>query len=93
VVELDEEMETKLSLPFKNGLFIQQIEKGGPADTADLKVGDVIIEIDGKRVNSFTQANRLIFGKRVGDVLRITIWRDGKSLKVELKLAESLDRA
>ena len=93
VVELDEEMETKLSLPFKNGLFVQQIEKGGPADTADLKVGDVIIEIDGKRVNSFTQANRLIFGKRVGDVLRVTVWRDGKRLKVELKLAESLDRA
>ena len=93
VVELDEEMVEKLSLPFNNGLFIQQIEKGGPADTADLRVGDVIIEIDGKRVSSFTQANRLIFGKRVGDILEVSIWRDGEHLKVELKLTESLDRA
>ncbi len=93
VVELDGEMVERLSLPFNNGLFIQQIEKGGPADAADLKVGDVIIRVDGKEVDSFIQANRLIFGKRVGDILRITVWRDGEILKVELKLAESLDRA
>ncbi len=93
VVELDEEMVEKLSLPFSNGLFVQQIEKGGPADTADLRLGDVIIEIDGKRVSSFTQANRLIFGKRVGDIMAVSIWRDGEHIKVELKLAESLDRA
>ncbi|MDZ7860852.1 MAG: trypsin-like peptidase domain-containing protein [Candidatus Krumholzibacteriota bacterium] len=93
VVELDEEMVERFSLPFDNGLFIQQIEKGGPAEAADLKVGDVIIKINGKEVDSFIQANRLIFGKRVGDILRITVWRDGELLKVELKLAESLDRA
>lgn len=93
VVELDEDIVQQLSLPFNNGLFIQQIEKDGPAGKAGLQVGDVIVEIEGRAVRTFNQANRLIFGKRVGETLKIKFWRDGKRMETELKLAESLERA
>jgi len=93
VVELDDEMVQRLNLPFEKGLFIQQIEKDGPAGEAGLKVGDIIVEIDGRAVRNFNQANRLIFGKRVGDTLQVKIWREGEMMDIELRLAEALEKA
>jgi len=70
------------------GLLIYRVAEGSPADQAGLKPGDIILAVNGQEVRSVRQANRIIFGSRVGDKLELTILRKGKRKKVELVLEE-----
>jgi len=88
VVELDEEMAGDLPIDFSEGLLVQQIDREGPGAEAGLRVGDIIKRIDGRLVTSLDQANRLIFGKWVGETLKLKVWRDGDTVELELELAE-----
>ncbi|MBD3179837.1 MAG: trypsin-like serine protease [Candidatus Latescibacteria bacterium] len=88
VVEIDPELAEELSLDFNRGLLVQQIDREGPGDLAGLKVGDIITGIDGKPVSSLYQANRLIFGKWVGETLNLEVWREDQIIELELVLAE-----
>jgi serine protease Do len=93
VVEVDDELAGELSLDFSSGLLVQQMEKDGPGDQAGLEVGDIILEIDGRPVRSTYQANRLIFGKWVGEKLKLKVWREGERMELELELEEMRPKA
>ena len=48
--------------------------------------GDVITAIDGQKVSTSEELQRLVDAKRPGDTVSIEYWRDGKSHTVDLKL-------
>ena len=56
--------------------------------TNELKLGDKIVAIDGKKVDTVDEINILLQSYSVGDVMRITIERDSKTLNVDLLLRE-----
>ena len=93
VVELSEEVAGELSLEITRGLLVQLVEPDGPGARAGLQVGDIITSIDGKPVNSLYQANRLIFGKWVGESLILEVNRDGETMELELVLTERRQKA
>ena len=93
VVELSEEVARELSLDLARGLLVQQVDRDGPGEKAGLKVGDIITAIDGKPVSSRYQANRLIFGKWVGETLSLQVNRDGETIDLELELEEKRPKA
>ena len=90
--ELTPDVIKQLGIPFNTGLVVAQIEQGGPAEGAGIEVGDVIIEINGKTILDASQAERVIFGRQVGDDLDVTIWRDGRTLDIKLKLVEAEEK-
>jgi putative serine protease PepD len=59
---------------------------GGPAAKVGLKAGDVIIEFDGRDINSAEELIVSIRSRDVGDVVEITYLRKGVSAKVKLTL-------
>jgi putative serine protease PepD len=59
---------------------------GGPAEKAGLKAGDVIIEFDGRDINSAEELIVSVRSRDVGDVVEITYLRKGVSAKVKLTL-------
>lgn len=61
------------------GAYVQDVVSGSPADKAGIKQGDIIIKFDGKTVNANTELSTLIAGKKAGDSVPITVWRDGKT--------------
>jgi len=67
---------------------VQSIEEGGPAEKAGLKVGDQIIVINGVTLDSRYQANRVIFGSGVGDVLVMKVNRKDELIDVKVVLEE-----
>ena len=93
VSELTPEVVKQYEIPFKTGLVVVALEEGGPADKARIQVGDVIVEMDGVSIRNSTQANRVIFGKQVGDDLEIVVWRNGSTRSIKLKLVEAEDEA
>ncbi len=59
---------------------------GGPADKANLKENDVILEIAGEKITSTKTIARVLQKFNVGDTLTIKLWRNGVTLEIPLTL-------
>jgi serine protease Do len=68
------------------GVYIAQITEGGAADAAGLKVYDRIVTFDGTEVTSVSQLKSLLRHKKIGDVVDVTVERDGQMETVEVTL-------
>lgn len=69
------------------GVRVTHIVKGSPADKGGMRDGDRMIRIDGTRVASPAEVQRVVGTHAVGDVLAVMIMRDGKEATMRLSLA------
>ncbi len=88
VRQVTQEMAERLNLAVTTGLFVERIVAGSPAEKAGMKTGDVIIEVNGAKITDTDQANRKIFGLRVGETLNMRLLRGDDLLSVDLTLEE-----
>jgi len=70
------------------GILLSDIYDGGPADAAGLRVGDIIVEIDGERIYSQRQALLLVTAAKPGDRLELVGLRDGVEFRKTVIAAE-----
>jgi S1-C subfamily serine protease len=49
-------------------------------------MGDVVVELDGKKINSFDQLTKLVREKKVGDEVSLKIERDGETIEKKLNV-------
>ncbi len=63
---------------FKNGVLVQEVQPGGPADKAGLKPGDVINSIDGHSIKDGNELVGEIASRRPGSTARLGYLREGK---------------
>ena len=66
----------------KTGLRVAQIVSGSPAETAGLRVGDVVVAVDGRPAASATELQRHMVEDAIGRRLEITVWRNGALVDV-----------
>jgi len=72
-----------------SGAYVTEVIKGSPADKAGIEVGDIMVEIDGKRLvdDSGEESLASMIGKKkIGDNVKVKIWRDGKEMEMSLTL-------
>jgi S1-C subfamily serine protease len=87
------ELAKALNLPADEGVLVQSVVKGGPADKAGLEAGntaatingeevrlggDIITAVDGKKLSSMEQLVEVIQDSKPGDELELTILRGGQ---------------
>jgi serine protease Do len=68
-------------------VIVKQTYEGGPADRAGLKVGDVLVAIDGKEVDDIQGVRFRIATLGVGEEVTLTVLRNGKQEFLSLLLA------
>ncbi len=68
------------------GVYIDGIEEGSGADDAQLLRGDVIKQVDDIKVRKFADLTGYLSTKRPGDIVNVTIERDGDALEVPVTL-------
>lgn len=72
------------------GAYVVEVVSGSPADKAGIKEKDIITKMDNTPIREKDGGlAKIISGKKVGDRVELTIWRDGKELKVTATLTES----
>jgi S1-C subfamily serine protease len=92
-----------LDLPVQEGLLVEVVTKGGPAADAGIHGGDriaeagmrrfyiggdVIVSIDGQKVNNDFDVNLVLNHHRPGDTVNVTLYRGGKKMDIPVKLGE-----
>ncbi|MEX1666096.1 DegQ family serine endoprotease [Zhongshania arctica] len=70
----------------QRGAVIAEVQSGSAAEKAGLKVGDVVIDVDGKDISGSAQLRNAIGLKQVGDRIKVTVFRDGKRKAFRAKL-------
>ena len=86
IQDLDAELAKALGLKKIDGVLIADVSPGGPAAKAGLKRGDVVINIDGKAVQTTGQLRNLIAAAGVGKVVKLDVLRGQSRETVSAKL-------
>jgi len=91
IQDLTPEIAEYYGIEEKKGVLVAQVFEGDPADKAGVKAKDIIIEVDGKSVNSSRELTATIAAIPVGNSVPITLLRDGGKKTVNVKIAKRDD--
>lgn len=87
IINITPELGKQENLP--EGVYFRGVEDFSPAQKAGLRVGDVIVAYNGKPVKNADQLSEYKNGSKAGEVIKLTIFRDGKTMDVDLRLEEA----
>ncbi|MCD6255791.1 MAG: DegQ family serine endoprotease [Deltaproteobacteria bacterium] len=88
IQEVTPEIAHALGLKEVKGALVADVTPGSPADKADIRRGDVIIEYNGKKIEEMNELPRLVANTPVGKSVPIKIWRNGKIKQLTVKVGE-----
>lgn len=63
------------------GAYVQRVVQDSAAAKAGIKSEDIIIKIDGEKIQSDNEPSAILQKKKVGDTVTITLWRENKDLR------------
>ena len=86
---LDSNKVKALNLKSSNGVFIADVVPNGPAAVAGITKNDVITAVDGKEVNSAGAFVGEIAAKKVGQTIKLTVYRNGQPSEVAVTLVKT----
>lgn len=93
IQQIDETMAKALGLDRSKGVLVQSVQKGGAGEDAGLKDGDVILSVEGKEVNAPNELQVIIGSHHPGEVVKLVVFRDGKTMDKEVTLKPKNDDA
>ena len=73
---------------FNNGVLVQQIQPGGPAEKAGIMVGDIITAVDGRAIKDGDDLVSEITSRRPGSAIRLGYLRDGKQADATVTIGD-----
>lgn len=81
-----DEIAESLGLEDSYGAMVLEVLKDGPAESAGVQVGDIILKFNGERIESMRKLPRIVAGSPIGDKTVIQVFRNGqvKNLRVQL---------
>ena len=96
---LNEDIAKKNTMDISEGALIIRGEaqddfaviRGSPADKAGLRENDIIIEVDGKKVDAEHSLQRLLAGYNVGDRVKLKVYRGGEIMEKDITLENRED--
>lgn len=86
--ELNSAVADNLGVSQTQGFYVAGVTKKSGAEKAGIKEGDIIIKLDDKKVNSFSDLTSYINTKRPDDVINVTVIRDENEKIIPVKLSK-----
>ncbi len=72
------------------GVIVSEIQRNGPGDKAGLKVGDIILQVNGQKIVSEDDLFVLLSDSRPGEALTLEVYREKKTLTMTLTMGRRL---
>ncbi len=92
IAGVEENVQLRRLFPSVNrGVVVQGIEPNAPAQSSDLRPGDVILRVDGVEVGLAGELQRQILSKQIGQNVELEVWRQGQNVKVGVRTGEQPD--
>ena len=79
-----------ISKNVKYGALLGYVESGKPAANAGLQLGDVIVEVDGKKVEDSSHFRYELYKHKVGDIIKVKYYRGDDIKETSIKLDERI---
>lgn len=83
-----DEIADGLGLTDVHGALVASVTPGGPAEKANIKAGDVIIEFNGQKLDAMRQLPRIVAETAIGKDAAVKLIRDGKTISTNVKVGE-----
>lgn len=88
VQDADKDLVEAFRAKADGGVVITRLSKDGPAETAGLQVGDLVLSIAGKAVTSVRELTREIGNLKIDQMVDVALVRGGKPMTISVKLGE-----
>lgn len=85
--EVDPQIASALNLPATTGVVVMQVTPGSPAEKVGLKENDMILALNGEKINQDNALSVMLLSHKPGETVTLTVLRDGKQFDVKLTLA------
>jgi serine protease Do len=92
VQDITEDMAKSLQLKDRQGAMISEAFKGDPADRAGIRAGDIVTEVNGKKIKDTHDLLLTIAALHVGDRVQVKVMRDGKEMTFQVTVTERRER-
>ena len=86
IQEVTKEIAEAVELKKPEGALVASVGEKSPADKAGVKAGDIILEFDGKKIDTMRTLPKVVANTKVGKNVQLQIWRDKKLISKNLKL-------
>ncbi|MGQ9574482.1 MAG: S1C family serine protease [Thermoguttaceae bacterium] len=86
--EVTRELAEQLGLDQPGGVVITEVAPGSPAAKAGLQPADVILQWDGKPVNSTQDLRFLVASSKIGSTVKVLLYRDGRKQEVTVTVGQ-----
>lgn len=86
IQNIDRRVARYFGLDRDEGVIVSDVKGGSPAERAGFRIGDIIVEINGERILSDDNINSIITDARVGEVLKVKVYREKKYYVLNLPL-------
>jgi serine protease Do len=93
VQEVNQTFADSFKLDKPEGALVSNVEKGGPADQAGLRSGDVIRKVDGEPIVASGDLPAVIGQKKPGTKVTLDVWRQGARQELSARLGDASEKA
>ncbi len=91
IQDVDAQLADSFGLDRPRGALVGMVESDGPGAKAGIKAGDVILSIDGKKIETSAEVPRLVASTKPGETLAIEVWRNGAAKRLTARTEEIPD--
>lgn len=86
--DLTPELAEAFKLPRKDGAIIAGVMRNGPADRAGVKVGDILVEVEGQQVTNTATMLNVIAQLKPGSTARFRFVRDSSTIEIPIRIGK-----
>ena len=86
--DIDREKAEMFGLQDQGGALVRRVTDNSPARAAGMEVGDVVVALDGLRVDGSSKLRLIVSSRKPGTEVTMTVLRDGQNIPIKAKLGE-----
>jgi serine protease Do len=91
IAQITEEYARELGLDSNQGAFVGEVLRGSPAEQGGVRVGDVILKINGKTIDTYRDLLKIVGETPVGKTLALIVWRRRTMVTLYVRVGERPD--